>query len=108
MTPGSLPTDDDSRDRDAGVLERDPAPGWTAIANRPDLTVRRPDSGAWFEGQVTAGREWWRALRTYEVLLLVTGPFAGVFDFRPAAAAGNLALLAVRARAVRARAATRP
>ncbi|MEV7189799.1 hypothetical protein [Kitasatospora sp. NPDC093102] len=89
--------------RDAGVLERDPAPGWSAIAAAPGLTVRRPDGGAWFDGQVTAGREWWRALRAHEVLLLVTGPFTGVFDFRPAAAAGNLALLAVRARS-----ATRP
>ncbi|MFE7526119.1 hypothetical protein ACFU7Y_10380 [Kitasatospora sp. NPDC057542] len=84
--------------RDAGVLERDPAPGWSATASPPCLTVRRPDGEAWFDGELAAGREWWRALRAHEVLLLVTGPFTSVFDFRPAAAAGNLTLLAVRAR----------
>ncbi|MFJ6623196.1 hypothetical protein ACIQOW_37220 [Kitasatospora sp. NPDC091335] len=84
--------------RDAGVLEEEPAPGWSAVAARPGLTVCRPDGGVWFDGEVGAGREWWRAVRAYGVLLVVTGPFTGVFDFRSVAAAGQLALLAVRAR----------
>ncbi|MFE7524580.1 hypothetical protein ACFU7Y_02515 [Kitasatospora sp. NPDC057542] len=43
---------------DAGVLERDPAPGWSATASPPCLTVRRPDGEAWFDGELAAGREW--------------------------------------------------
>ncbi|MBO1419514.1 hypothetical protein [Streptomyces sp. FH025] len=82
--------------RDAGALEQDPAPGWSIAADPPHLTVRRPAGEPWFDGRITAGREWWRALRAYETLLVVTGPFTGVLDFRPAAAAGALALLTVR------------
>ncbi|MEV0193125.1 hypothetical protein AB0I39_31915 [Kitasatospora purpeofusca] len=84
---------EDGWDRDPGVLERLPAAGWSALAGAPGLTVRGPDGRVWFDRPVTAGREWWRALRTHEVLLLVTGPFTGVLDLRPAAAAGRLFLL---------------
>ncbi|MFJ4674104.1 hypothetical protein [Kitasatospora purpeofusca] len=79
--------------RDPGVLKGLPTPGWSALADAPGLTVHGPDGRVWFDRPVSAGREWWRALRTREVLLLVTGPFTGVLDFRPAAAAGRLFLL---------------
>ncbi|MFH8387089.1 hypothetical protein ACH4E7_40295 [Kitasatospora sp. NPDC018058] len=57
--------------------------------------MHRPTGQLWFDAPVAAGREWWRALRTHKVLLMVTGPFTGVFDFRRAAQAGALGLLAV-------------
>ncbi|MFE6866138.1 hypothetical protein ACFVFS_06245 [Kitasatospora sp. NPDC057692] len=83
--------------RQAGGLEDGPAPGWSAAAAPPRLTVRRPAGQPWFDARVTAGREWWRALRAHGALLLVTGPFTDVFDLRPAAEAGALTLLTVDA-----------
>ncbi|MFE2107000.1 hypothetical protein ACFXAF_14170 [Kitasatospora sp. NPDC059463] len=83
--------------RQAGFPEDGPAPGWSVTAAAPRLTVHRPSGETWLDTSIMAGREWWRALRSQEVLLLVTGPFTGVFDLRPAAEAGALAVLAVDA-----------
>ncbi|MCX4755166.1 hypothetical protein [Kitasatospora purpeofusca] len=76
----------------------DPTPGWTAVLDGQHLTVRRPGGQPWYKGPVAAGRQWQRAIRTHRTLLLVTGPFTGVLDFRAAAATGELLLLTVAAR----------
>ncbi|WP_093858192.1 hypothetical protein [Streptomyces sp. TLI_053] len=76
----------------------DPAPGWSAVLDGQQLAVHRPGGRPWYEGPVAAGRQWQRALRAHRTLLLVTGPFAGVLDFRAAAATGRLLLLTVAAR----------
>ncbi|MFJ9448312.1 hypothetical protein ACIRRH_41850 [Kitasatospora sp. NPDC101235] len=81
--------------REAAHPHDTPHPGWAATATPPHLTIHQPTGQPWYDAPLTAGREWWRALRTHEVLLLVTGPFTNVFDFRRAAEAGALALLTV-------------
>ncbi|WP_371523059.1 hypothetical protein [Kitasatospora sp. NBC_01300] len=58
----------------------------------------RPGGHPWYEGPVAAGRQWQRAIRAHRTLLLVTGPFTGVLDFKAAAATGELLLLTVAAR----------
>ncbi|MGY0466763.1 hypothetical protein ACW14Y_41885 (plasmid) [Kitasatospora sp. cg17-2] len=76
----------------------DPAPGWSAVLDGQHLTVRRSGGYPWFEGSVAVGRQWQRAIRAHRTLLLVTGPFTGVLDFRAAADSGGLLLLTVAAR----------
>ncbi|MFJ4675960.1 hypothetical protein [Kitasatospora sp. NPDC088783] len=56
----------------------------------PHLVVHRTGGAVWFEGEVAATREWRR-------LLLITGPFTSVFDFRPAAS-GRLFFLSTAVR----------
>ncbi|BAJ26472.1 MULTISPECIES: hypothetical protein [Kitasatospora] len=73
---------------------------WAAAYDGTRLVVTRPDGTPWYDGPLAAAREWARALRAHRTLILVTGPFTSPFDFRPAAAAGRLAVLAVPARLV--------
>ncbi|RAJ32818.1 hypothetical protein K353_05816 [Kitasatospora sp. SolWspMP-SS2h] len=86
-------------DRTTGLgLAAGPRPGWSAVLDDYRLTLHRPGATVWFDGEVGADRHWRRRLRDHRTLLLVTGPFTGVFDFRPAAEAGRLFLLTVSAR----------
>ncbi|WP_033258912.1 MULTISPECIES: hypothetical protein [Kitasatospora] len=75
-----------------------PQPGWSAVLDDYRLTLHRPGGTAWFDGEIGADRHWRRRLRDHRTLLLITGPFTGVFDFRPAAEAGRLSLLTTPAR----------
>ncbi|MFE7565165.1 hypothetical protein [Kitasatospora sp. NPDC057500] len=74
-----------------------PDPAWTAhLDSHLDghrLTVQRPGGHTWYDGHLTAGREWHRATRTHRALLLITGPFSGPHDLPTAAAHGHLLLL---------------
>ncbi|MFE7527647.1 hypothetical protein ACFU7Y_18300 [Kitasatospora sp. NPDC057542] len=74
-------------------LAADPRPGWSAVLDDYRLTVRRPGGTAWFDGEITADRQWRRRIRDHRTLLLITGPFTSVLDFQPVAAAGRLFLL---------------
>lgn len=76
----------------------EPNRSWSAVLTRSHLTIRRPGGLPWFTGEITATREWRRAVRNHRSLLLITGPFADPSGFRPAAAAGRLSLLATPAR----------
>ncbi|MEV4558182.1 hypothetical protein AB0K51_14485 [Kitasatospora sp. NPDC049285] len=73
---------------------------WSAAYDGTRLTVHRLGRAAWYDGPLSAGREWARALRSHRTLLLLTGPFTSPFDFPAAAAEGRLLLLAVPARVV--------
>ncbi|MET9181880.1 hypothetical protein ABZX88_27165 [Kitasatospora aureofaciens] len=70
-----------------------PQPGWSAVMTGTRLTIHRPGGAIWFDGEITATREWHRRLRDQHTLLLITGAFTSAFDLRPAAAAGRLLLL---------------
>ncbi|MFC5664998.1 hypothetical protein ACFP3U_18680 [Kitasatospora misakiensis] len=76
----------------------DPAPGWSAVLDGQHLAVCRPGGHPWYDGPVAGGRQWQRAIRAHRTLMLVTGPFTGVLDFKAAAATGELLLLTVAAR----------
>ncbi|MFJ4674092.1 hypothetical protein [Kitasatospora purpeofusca] len=76
----------------------DTAPRWSAAFDGHRLAVHRPDGHPWYDGPVTAGRQWYRAIRSHHTLLLVTGPFTGLLDFKAVAASGQLLLLTVAAR----------
>ncbi|MFH8387300.1 hypothetical protein ACH4E7_41410 [Kitasatospora sp. NPDC018058] len=78
----------------APALAAAPQQAWSAVLAEVRLTVRRPGGLTWFDGEITATREWRRAVREHRTLLLITGPFTSVFDFRATAAAGRLLLLA--------------
>ena len=77
----------------ASALATGPQPAWSAVLADYRLTIHRPGGLTWFDGEIAATREWSRAIRAHRTLLLVTGPFTSVFDFQPAAAAGQLFLL---------------
>ncbi|MFJ1757892.1 hypothetical protein [Kitasatospora sp. NPDC088134] len=70
---------------------------WFAVLDGPRLTVRRPGGVLWFDGPVAATREWRRAVRHWQCLTLLTGPFRSPFEL--AAAPGrSLRLVAATAR----------
>ncbi|MFJ4681640.1 hypothetical protein [Kitasatospora sp. NPDC088783] len=69
--------------------------GWSALFDGRHLTVRRPCGTPWYDGPLTATREWTRAARTHHTLLIVTGHFTTAFDFPPAAATGQLLTLTI-------------
>ncbi|MFD0561063.1 hypothetical protein ACFQ2M_02750 [Kitasatospora saccharophila] len=73
---------------------------WSAAFDGTRLVVTRPDGQPWYDGPLTAAREWARALRAHGTLVIVTGPFTAPADLRPAAAGGRLSTLAVPARLV--------
>ncbi|MEU9617325.1 hypothetical protein AB0D56_38335, partial [Streptomyces sp. NPDC048209] len=76
------------------ALTAGPQPAWSAsLADDDRLTIHRPGGLTWFDGHIAATREWRRRVRDHRTLLLITGPFTDVFDFQPAAAAGQLFLL---------------
>ncbi|MFJ7280193.1 hypothetical protein [Kitasatospora sp. NPDC098663] len=77
----------------AHALGVGPQPGWSAALVDSRLVIRRPGGLTWFDGEITATREWRRRVRDDRALLLITGSFLGVFDFPVAAAAGQLFLL---------------
>ncbi|MGW2376555.1 hypothetical protein [Kitasatospora sp. NPDC001683] len=81
------------RDTATPALAADPDTTWSAVLADNRLTIRRPGGLTWFDGEIAATREWRRAVREHRTLLLITGPFTSVFDFQPAAAAGQLFLL---------------
>ncbi|MBD0671658.1 hypothetical protein [Streptomyces sp. CBMA156] len=79
--------------RDDLALAAGPQSAWSTVLAGCRLTVRRPGGLVWFDGEVAATREWRQRVHGHGALLLVTGPFTGVFDFRSAAEAGRLFLL---------------
>ncbi|MFK0192817.1 hypothetical protein [Kitasatospora sp. NPDC090308] len=86
-------------DRDSALSRSaDAHPGWCADLEGHHLVVCRTGGALWFEGEVAATREWRRRVRDRRRLLLVTGPFTSVFDFRPAAASGRLFFLSTAVR----------
>ncbi|WBP92167.1 hypothetical protein [Kitasatospora cathayae] len=96
ITPGRLLVLEDGwADRDTATPgpAAGPDPTWSAVPADNWLTIRRPGGLTWFDGEIAATREWRRAVREHRTLLLITGPFTSVFDFQPAAAAGQLFLL---------------
>ncbi|MFJ8478416.1 hypothetical protein [Kitasatospora sp. NPDC094011] len=80
---------------DRPSLATGPHPGWSAVLADYQLTIHRPSGPAWFDGEISATREWWGAARAQGTLLLITGPFTNVFDFQAATAAGRLSLLTI-------------
>ncbi|MEV7927132.1 MULTISPECIES: hypothetical protein [unclassified Kitasatospora] len=66
---------------------------WSTVLDGYRLTVRRPCGLTWFDGEIAATREWRNRVHVHGALLLISGPFTSVFDFRPVAAAGRLLLL---------------
>ncbi|SDS50989.1 hypothetical protein SAMN05216371_0068 [Streptomyces sp. TLI_053] len=91
-----LVLEDGWTDRD--TLTAGPQPGWSAVLAGMRLTIKRPGGENWFDGEIAGTREWRRRIHSQRTLLLITGPFAGVFDFHPAAAAGQLFLLTTAVR----------
>ncbi|MFF7458643.1 hypothetical protein [Kitasatospora sp. NPDC008115] len=89
--PDRLPQPGDGWARHA---PEDPDPAWSAVIEGLRLTVCRPGGRTWYDGDISAGREWQRATRTHGALLLITGPFTGPHDLRAAAGAGHLLLVA--------------
>ncbi|MER6365217.1 hypothetical protein [Kitasatospora sp. NPDC001527] len=72
-----------------------PDPAWSAHLDSHRLTIHRPGNHTWYDGPITASREWHRATRTHHTLLLITGPFTGPHDLNTAATTGHLLLLTV-------------
>jgi hypothetical protein len=62
------------------------------------LTVTGPGDALWFDGHPLLTRDWIRAATHQHQVLLVTGPFPTIDDFRAAGAAGALQLLLVGVR----------
>ncbi|WP_043463470.1 hypothetical protein [Kitasatospora sp. MBT66] len=94
--PGRLLVLEDGwADRDTATpeLTAGPDPAWSAVLDDHRLTIHRPGGLTWFDGDIAATREWRRQVREHRTLLLITGPFTSVFDFRTTAAAGQLFLL---------------
>jgi hypothetical protein len=59
------------------------------------LTVLRPDGASWLTASLPLTRDWRRAASVHGGVIVVTGQFAGITQFRSAAQAGCLSLLAV-------------
>ncbi|MFF2548357.1 hypothetical protein ACFVUY_38170 [Kitasatospora sp. NPDC058063] len=68
---------------------------WSGQLAAGRLTVHRPDGAQWLDCELPLTREWRRAANAHEGVVLVTGPFADIGDFRDVAATGALLLLAV-------------
>ncbi|MEU8512946.1 hypothetical protein AB0C76_15365 [Kitasatospora sp. NPDC048722] len=77
-----------------------PRTGWSAVLTGTWLTIHRPGGALWFDAEIAATREWRRRIRDHRTLLLITGAFTGIFDFRLAATAGELLLLSTPVRLV--------
>jgi len=74
----------------------DPPPGWSAELEGQHMTITRPSGAVWFKGgPLPLTREWRRAAALHRALLLITGPFATIAEFRPAASAGALCVLVI-------------
>lgn len=100
MPLGAAPAEDGFDAGDGWARQQDgpeslatPAAGWSVLLDTPLVTVQRPGGQVWWKGDVLVGRDWRRAARTHEAVLLVAGPFAHPAQFPAAAAAGVLRLL---------------
>ncbi|MFE2729442.1 hypothetical protein [Kitasatospora sp. NPDC059327] len=94
-----LVLEDGWADRDAApATATGPNPAWSAVLGGYRLTIHRPGGRAWFDDEIATTREWRRSVLAHGTLLLITGLFTSVFDFRPAAAAGRLLLLSTPVR----------
>ncbi|MFE5586392.1 hypothetical protein [Kitasatospora sp. NPDC056531] len=99
--PGRLPLAEDGwAGRDDLALTTGPQAAWSTTLEDYRLTIRRPGGLTWFDGEIAATREWRNRVHDHGTLLLITGPFTSVFDFRPTAATGRLFLLTSPARLV--------
>ncbi|MFD4535593.1 hypothetical protein ACFWNL_38935 [Kitasatospora sp. NPDC058397] len=68
---------------------------WSGQLAAGRLTVHSPGGARWLDCNLPLTREWRRAANAHEGVVLMAGPFADISEFRNAAAAGALSLLAV-------------
>ena len=79
-------------------LSAAPHPGWTLLQRERGISIAAPDGALWYSGCPLLTRDWRRAARTQQVVLLISGPFAQIDEFTAAASAGALRVLRVAVR----------
>lgn len=74
----------------------EPHPDWSAVVRDQQVTITRPSGEVWFKGgPLLLTYEWRRAVGRRRAILLITGPFAHIGEFRDAAEMGTLCLIVV-------------
>ncbi|WP_042422298.1 hypothetical protein [Streptacidiphilus anmyonensis] len=72
--------------------------GWSLVQHGRGISITAPDGALWYEGCPLLTRDWRRAAAAQGAVLLISGPFARIDQFAPAASAGRLLVLLVTAR----------
>ena len=73
-------------------------PDWMLVLTGRRLTVTGPGRMPWFEGHPLLTRDWMRAAGAQQQVLLISGPFARIDQFRAAAMGDDLRVLLVPTR----------
>jgi hypothetical protein len=84
--------------RPHGPLGGDIRPGWLLAWNGRGISITTQDGALWYEGFPLLTRDWRRAAAARRTVLLISGPFAHIAEFAPAASAGALQMLLIAVR----------
>jgi hypothetical protein len=73
-------------------------PGWLLDQCGRGISITAPDGALWYEGYPLLARDWRRAATAQRAVLLISGPFAHIAEFAPAASTGALQVLLIAVR----------